>query len=111
MPKKTNYARRSSARPSSRKTVPIKETFNGSELVEFTRMNVFKTFTFTWQQGLLFKWGVFAIGIAVGAYWSEFFRPVYFPTHNFFSSEFDLSDLRMVEANVNNQKKLRRGIA
>lgn len=42
-------------------------------------MNVFKTFTFTWQQGLLFKWGVFAIGIAVGAYWSEFFVRYIFP--------------------------------
>jgi hypothetical protein len=42
-------------------------------------MNVFKTFTFTWQQGLLFKWGVFAIEIAVGAYWSEFFVRYIFP--------------------------------
>ena len=42
-------------------------------------MNVFKTFTFTWQQGLLFKWGVFAIGITVGAYWSEFFVRYIFP--------------------------------
>ena len=38
-------------------------------------MNIFKTFTFTWRQGLLFKWGVFAFGIAVGAYWQQFFAP------------------------------------
>jgi hypothetical protein len=38
-------------------------------------MNIFKTFTLTWQQGLLFKWGVFALGIAVGAYWQQFFTP------------------------------------
>ena len=40
-------------------------------------MNVFKTFTFTWQQGLLFKWGVFAIGITVGAYWSEILSVIF----------------------------------
>lgn len=36
-------------------------------------MNVFKTFTLTWWQGALFKWGVFALGIAVGAYWYDIF--------------------------------------
>lgn len=38
-------------------------------------MNLFKPFTFTWQQGLLFKWGVFATGIATGAYWQRRFTP------------------------------------
>ncbi|MGA2088746.1 MAG: hypothetical protein ABSG66_07495 [Stellaceae bacterium] len=36
-------------------------------------MNLFKTFTLTWWQGGLFKWGVFALGIAAGSYWSGFF--------------------------------------
>ena len=36
-------------------------------------MNPFKTFTLTWWQGALFKWGVFLLGIAVGAYWAGFF--------------------------------------
>jgi len=36
-------------------------------------MNLFKTFTLKWWQGSLFKWGVFALGIAVGAYWHDFF--------------------------------------
>jgi hypothetical protein len=36
-------------------------------------MNLFKTFTLKWWQGALFKWGVFALGIAVGAYWHIFF--------------------------------------
>ena len=38
-------------------------------------MRIFKTFTFTWRQGLLFKWGVFALGIAAGAYWQRLFDP------------------------------------
>ena len=36
-------------------------------------MNPFKTFTLKWWQGGLFKWGVFALGIAVGAYWHSVF--------------------------------------
>ena len=36
-------------------------------------MNPFKTFTLKWWQGGLFKWGVFALGIAVGAFWHAFF--------------------------------------
>jgi len=39
------------------------------------RMNIFKTLTFKWWQGALFKWGVFALGIAVGAYWPALFHP------------------------------------
>jgi len=36
-------------------------------------MNIFKTFTLKWWQGGIFKWGVFALGIVVGAYWPAFF--------------------------------------
>lgn len=36
-------------------------------------MNLFKTFTLKWWQGGLFKWGVFLLGIAVGACWHDFF--------------------------------------
>ena len=36
-------------------------------------MNIFKNFALTWWQGALFKWGVLALGIAIGAYWSAFF--------------------------------------
>ena len=51
-------------------------------------MTIFKSFTLTWWQGGLFKWGVFLLrtaqvvpepaglsllGIAVGAWWSTFF--------------------------------------
>lgn len=37
------------------------------------RMNIFKTFTLKWWQGGIFKWGVFALGIAAGAYWHDIF--------------------------------------
>ena len=36
-------------------------------------MNIFKSFTLQWWEGGLFKWGMFLLGIAVGAYWSGFF--------------------------------------
>jgi hypothetical protein len=36
-------------------------------------MNLFKTFTLTWWQAVLFKWGLLSLGIAAGAYWHEFF--------------------------------------
>ena len=36
-------------------------------------MNIFKSFTLTWWQGALFKWGVFLLGIAIGAYWPTVF--------------------------------------
>ncbi|HYL32948.1 MAG TPA: hypothetical protein VEU53_07370 [Stellaceae bacterium] len=36
-------------------------------------MNVLKTFTLSWWQGALFKWGMLAVGIAVGAYWHDVF--------------------------------------
>ena len=36
-------------------------------------MNIFKTFTLQWWQTGLFKWGLLALGIAVGAYWHDFF--------------------------------------
>jgi len=39
-------------------------------------MNPFKTFTLTWWQGALFKWGIFALGIAAGAYWHSVFGGV-----------------------------------
>jgi hypothetical protein len=37
------------------------------------RMNIFKTFTLKWWQTGLFKWGVLTFGVAVGAYWHDFF--------------------------------------
>ena len=36
-------------------------------------MNLFKTFTLKWWQGAFFKWGMLTAGIAIGAYWYEFF--------------------------------------
>ena len=36
-------------------------------------MNIFKTLTLKWWQGALFKWGMLALGIAIGAYWHDFF--------------------------------------
>jgi len=38
-------------------------------------MNIFQDFTLTWWQGGIFKWGMFMLGIAVGAYWSAVFIP------------------------------------
>jgi hypothetical protein len=38
-----------------------------------TSTSLFKTFTFTWGQAALFKWGMLALGIIVGAYWHDFF--------------------------------------
>jgi hypothetical protein len=32
-------------------------------------MNLFKNFTMKWWQAVLFKVGMLALGIAVGAYW------------------------------------------
>jgi hypothetical protein len=37
------------------------------------RLNLFKTFTLEWWQAGLFKWGVLALGIAIGATWHDFF--------------------------------------
>ena len=36
-------------------------------------MNLFKTFTLTWWQAGIFKTGMWAAGIAVGAYWHSLF--------------------------------------
>lgn len=36
-------------------------------------MNPFKTFSLTWVQASFFKLGLLALGIAVGAYWSNIF--------------------------------------
>jgi fatty acid desaturase len=36
-------------------------------------MTLFKSFTLKWWQGALFKWGMLALGIAIGAYWHDFF--------------------------------------
>jgi hypothetical protein len=38
-----------------------------------TRMNILKTFTLKWWQTGLFKFGMLALGIAIGAYWRDFF--------------------------------------
>ena len=37
-------------------------------------MNIFKTFTLKWWQTGLFKWGLLALGIAIGAYWHDLFN-------------------------------------
>jgi hypothetical protein len=37
------------------------------------RMNIFKTFMLKWWQTGLFKLGMLALGIAIGAYWHDFF--------------------------------------
>jgi hypothetical protein len=39
-------------------------------------MNVFKTITLKWWQAALFKAGIWALGIAVGAYWHNLFSGV-----------------------------------
>jgi len=36
-------------------------------------MNILKTFSLNWYQGVCFKWGMLALGIAAGAYWHAFF--------------------------------------
>ncbi len=36
-------------------------------------MNLFKTFSLKWWQAGFFKVGMLATGIAIGAYWHEFF--------------------------------------
>lgn len=38
-------------------------------------MNIFKTTTFTWYEIGALKWGVFLIGISVGAKWAGIFLP------------------------------------
>lgn len=40
---------------------------------KWPRLNIFKTLTLKWWQTGLFKWGMLALGIVVGAYWSDFF--------------------------------------
>jgi len=34
----------------------------------------FKSYTFTWWQIGIFKLALLSIGVAIGAYWSEFFK-------------------------------------
>ncbi len=41
-----------------------------------TSMNLFKTFTLRWWQTGLFKWGLLALGIAIGTYWHDIFGGV-----------------------------------
>ena len=36
-------------------------------------MNLFKSITLKWWQTGVFKWGMLAVGIAVGAYWHSLF--------------------------------------
>ncbi len=38
-------------------------------------MNIFKPTTFTWGQLYEFKWAIFLIGIAIGAFWQKIFAP------------------------------------
>lgn len=42
-------------------------------------MNLFKNYTFTWWQIGIFKLALLAIGVAIGAYWHEFWNG-YLPT-------------------------------
>jgi hypothetical protein len=37
-------------------------------------MNILKATTFKWYQLGALKWGVFLIGIGIGAHWSELFQ-------------------------------------
>lgn len=37
-------------------------------------MNLFKSYTFSWQEIGIFKVALLAIGIIIGAYWPDFFR-------------------------------------
>jgi len=37
-----------------------------------THINLFKTFTLTWWQAGIFKVGMLALGVVIGAYWQEF---------------------------------------
>jgi hypothetical protein len=37
------------------------------------KFNIFKSFTLTWWQGGMYKWGMLALGIAVGANWPGIF--------------------------------------
>jgi hypothetical protein len=39
-------------------------------------MNLFKPITFEWWQAGIFKAGMWAVGIAVGAYFHTFFGPL-----------------------------------
>jgi uncharacterized membrane protein len=43
------------------------------------RMNIFKTFTLKWWQASLFKLGMLALGIAIGAYWHDLFGGGFLP--------------------------------
>lgn len=36
-------------------------------------LNIFKDFRLKWWQGGLFKWSMFALGIAVGSIWHDLF--------------------------------------
>ena len=38
-------------------------------------MNIFKSFTLKWWQGMLFKWSLLSLGIVVGASWPDIFNP------------------------------------
>jgi hypothetical protein len=42
-------------------------------------MNIFKTFTLTWWQSSLFKFGLIGLGIIVGAYWHDLFAAYFVP--------------------------------
>lgn len=43
---------------------------------EYNRdMNIFKTFSLKWWQVGIFKLSLLAVGIAIGAYWSDIFLP------------------------------------
>ena len=42
-------------------------------------MNLFKPITFKWWEAGIFKIGMAAFGIAVGAYWPGFFAPLLIP--------------------------------
>lgn len=39
----------------------------------------FKSYTFTWWQIGIFKLALLAIGVAIGSYWSEFFKNYFVP--------------------------------
>jgi hypothetical protein len=61
-------------------------------------MNISKTFTLKWWQGGLFKWGMLALGIAIGAYWHEYFISYLCNLIAFSRGQFSIRHICMGEA-------------
>ena len=50
---------------------------DANQLRSESNVNIFKTITIKWWQAGIFKLGMWAIGIAVGAYFHSFFAGLY----------------------------------